>query len=370
MPVIGHGVEICTYATRPSNPALGTIIYQTDTDEYLKYVNYGGANRWMQADVKSNRNIVINGGFDVWQRGVSMNAIGGGITTYSSDRWAFGNNNTSSYSVSRSSNVPNNRFTRSARITCTNGANGLNGFMQFVEDLNVYSLRDSYLTMSFWVRGSKTYSNVSYGISTGTTLNQNPGVGNGFTGNVNVSGGTVNITTSWQYVSLSATTLVPSNAAVMGISLPRPTTFSTNDWVEFTGVQVEVGTAPSEFEFEPYETTLRKCQRYYYPIKTSLSNSPVLYRFNYGGYDNVYHCIISLPVSPRITNGISFYDISAGNRIHKPGVRWDNYSSIGAEVLPGNDMNYQINITPSTNDGSGFYGIYLYGVGIIYNGEI
>ena len=270
MTIFGSGHQVVTSTTRPTVPIIGQIIYQTDTDEYLKYVSYGGANRWMQVDVKPNNNVVINGGFDVWQRGNSISAGGGGATTYSADRWAFGNNGASAYSVSRTTNVPYDRFAYSARVTCTNGSIGLNGFIQLIEDLNVYQLRGRSLTMSFWVRGSKSYSGVSYGVSTGTTINQNPGVGNGFTGNASVLSSTVNITTSWQYVSFSSTTLVPSNAAVMNVSLPRPTTFATSDWVEFAGVQVEVGTAPSEFSFEPNDTTLLKCQRYY---AASLSSS-------------------------------------------------------------------------------------------------
>ena len=37
---------------------------------------------------------------------------------------------------------------------------------------------------------------------------------------------------------------------------------SYNVWI--TGVQLELGDVDTPFEFEPYEETLRKCQRYYY----------------------------------------------------------------------------------------------------------
>jgi hypothetical protein len=36
-----------------------------------------------------------------------------------------------------------------------------------------------------------------------------------------------------------------------------------------TGVQLEVGQNPTEFEHEPYERTLTKCQRYYQRIETN-----------------------------------------------------------------------------------------------------
>jgi hypothetical protein len=37
----------------------------------------------------------------------------------------------------------------------------------------------------------------------------------------------------------------------------------SNYW-QITGVQLEAGPVATPFEFEPFETTLRKCQRYFY----------------------------------------------------------------------------------------------------------
>lgn len=58
---------------------------------------------------------------------------------------------------------------------------------------------------------------------------------------------------------------------------------SANVVVEFTAsggtktlgnVQLEAGTSATVFEFEPYETTLRKCQRYYYRVFPNTSGYP------------------------------------------------------------------------------------------------
>jgi hypothetical protein len=38
---------------------------------------------------------------------------------------------------------------------------------------------------------------------------------------------------------------------------------ATNNYWQVTGVQLETGPVATPFEFEPYEATLRKCQRYY-----------------------------------------------------------------------------------------------------------
>jgi hypothetical protein len=46
-----------------------------------------------------------------------------------------------------------------------------------------------------------------------------------------------------------------------------------NEWY-LTGVQLEVGQNPTEFEHEPFQVTLSKCQRYFHKITNLL----------YGGY--------------------------------------------------------------------------------------
>ena len=144
MPVIGHGVEICTYATRPSSPALGTIIYQTDTDEYLKYVNYAGANRWMQADVKTNRRLNINGDLSVWQRGT------GPVTTdgaYLADRYQTYNTT----SQSRSTDVPVGMgFPYS--LSFQNTSTGYPLIQHKLEAADSIKLVGKRLTLSFWAK--------------------------------------------------------------------------------------------------------------------------------------------------------------------------------------------------------------------------
>lgn len=317
MPVFGFGHEVVTSTTKPANPSLGQMIYCTDTDEYLKYASYGGANRWMQAILQPGRNRLINGGFDVWQRGNSRVASGGGATDYSSDRWAFGNNGASSYTVSRQANVPSTRFAYSARVTCNSSANGLNGFVQFIEDVNVVQLRGLYVTLSFWVRGNTTLNGAGYSVSSGTSANQNPGVGNGFTGNVVIASGSMSVTTSWQYMTVTSSVVVPNNAAVMAAYLPRPSTFATNDWIEYAGVQLEVGTAPSDFEFEPYETTLRKCMRYYQTV--TMTGSPLWpdTYYSFGYYSIMYP--VPMRTAPTGTWSGNVFTAGAGGGTAKSG---------------------------------------------------
>lgn len=357
MSVIGHGVEICTSTTRPNTPALGTIIYQTDTDEYLKYVNYGGADRWMQADIKANRRLNINGDMSVWQRGT------GPVTTngqYLADRYQCYNTNT----YSRSSDTPSGMgFPYSISYGNSSAAYPL--IQHKLEAIDSTKLVGKRLTLSFWAKNvSGTVGIYADFLHAGAADNWNTS-----TNWDSKIGAAIVPTNTWTYYSFTSN-IVPANGANgVGFYIPRNNGAATT---LVTGVQLEVGTAPSEFEFKDYSEELAKCQRYFYYVKRYTSNSPTLFRFNYGGgvYDNYYYGTFTLPVSPRITSGCSFFDIDAGTRLHKPYVRWDTPNESGIEPLPGNDINYQINIRPSVNDGASYYGMFMYGLGIVYNGEL
>jgi hypothetical protein len=47
---------------------------------------------------------------------------------------------------------------------------------------------------------------------------------------------------------------------------------ATSNYWQVTGVQLEVGPVATPYEFEPFETTLRKCQRYYQTIVEGSTN--------------------------------------------------------------------------------------------------
>ena len=271
----GLGVTAGSFAERVAmvSPSVGLLFYQSDTDEFLKFcVDDDGVSRWMQAELRPARNLLINGSMGVWQRGSSVNAGGSGISTYAQDRWCFGNNSASAYNMSRVTNVPSSRFLYSGRLTANVASPAaLNGWEQFVEQRNMLFARGKYVTLSFWIRGSKSFSGACY-VDTGTTADQMPGNGNAFTGGVTLVSQTVNITTSWQKVVFTSSVVVPTNANVLRVGLPKPS-FVQNDWYEVTGVQFEIGTAHSEFEFLPYERELMSCMRYY-ENSTSGVNAP------------------------------------------------------------------------------------------------
>ncbi len=71
--------------------------------------------------------------------------------------------------------------------------------------------------------------------------------------------------------------------------------YSTNGaTMDFTGVQLEVGDTANPFVYEPYETTLRKCQQYYY-VAASDNYENLGIGFQY--YSGTIFTSVSFPVS-------------------------------------------------------------------------
>ena len=121
----------------------------------------------------SNRNKIINGGFDVWQRGTSFSSAS--VNEYSADRFrteGFGLSTT----ISRQSftagqtDVPDfpTYFCRVA-TSATVGSGQYWSFQQRLEVPQVVSQGQTY-TLSFWVRatsGTISAGTLSYGFSSG-----------------------------------------------------------------------------------------------------------------------------------------------------------------------------------------------------------
>ena len=241
--------------------------------------------------VFGNKNLLINGGMNVWQRSTSTSVS---TQTYSTvDRWKTRVGNQGVFTVSRSTDVPSGQgFGYSTKWDCTTAdaspaAGDIIIFEQRIEGQNLQHLLKGTssakkLTISFWIKTNKTGTyicelididnsrNISKsftisssstwekvtltydGDTTGTLDNDNAfsfavmiwfGAGSNFT--------TGTLQTSWGTVGTNRATGVVNLAD------------STSNELYITGCQLEVGSKATDFGFEPFETTLSKCQRYY-----------------------------------------------------------------------------------------------------------
>jgi len=91
---------------------------------------------------------------------------------------------------------------------------------------------------------------------------------------------------------------VTANRAVGQVNLADST---SNEWY-ITGVQLEVGTSASDFEFLPFDVNLRRCQRYYFEINPNGANGGPVYPGRTNGGADVQNVGIDCPVPLRIGN--------------------------------------------------------------------
>ena len=261
------------------------------------------------------KNRIINGAMVIDQRNAGASVTPTTTNTYTLDRWSAYLSQSSKYSVQQKNGVDSGAsnyeagstpagFRNSLKVTSLSaysvGASEFFSMLQTTEGLNVSDLGwgaagASTVTLSFWVKSSLTGSfggavqswsgdanyPFSYTISSANTWQQvsitipGPTFGTFATNNTQSfavgfclgAGATVSGTAgTWSSTiyrsATGATSVVGTNGATFYI----------------TGVQLEKGSTATSFDYRPYGTELRLCQRYYeksYDISTAAGTASV-----------------------------------------------------------------------------------------------
>jgi hypothetical protein len=270
------------------------------------------------------KNKIINGAMVIDQRnaGASVNSTSSNV--YILDRWVTYSSVSSTFSIQQNAGsvTPPVGFTNYMGFTSlaatTQGASSYYYFGQAIEGYNVADLgfgtaNAKTVTLSFWVRCSVTgtYSGVlsnntgrSYpftftvssantwtqasvtiaGDTSGTWLTTN-GIGMYVYFNLGCGSSNLGTANAWASSSVIGTTgstaLINTNGATFYI----------------TGVQLEVGSSATGFEYRQYGTELALCQRYYYKLAIGQGNSRVLSGYILSTTQSIN--LLNMPVSMR-----------------------------------------------------------------------
>ena len=235
------------------------------------------------------KNLVINGNMNQAQRGTSFTSASG----YTLDRYTWTDDSTSVFTITQSTDVPSGQgFATSMKLDCTT-ANGSLGStdqirqVQKIEAQNLQHLRygtssAKSVTLSFWVKSNKTgiycatlsqeddsYASFTkeYTISSSDTWEKKTLTFDGDTGGVinNDNGAGIWLMFAFGAGSGRHITADQWNSSY-GLSTSNQVNLadSTSNELYLTGVQLEVGTSATDFEFLPFDVNLQRCQRYYY----------------------------------------------------------------------------------------------------------
>lgn len=255
----------------------------------------------------AGKNAVINGGFDIWQRGTST-AVSSANYIYTADRWQF-NSSSNNGTVTRqatndTTNLPFIQYC--ARVQRDSGQTGLGNlwYYQPFETVNSIQLAGKTVTMSFYARKGANFSATSdvlnFRLYTGTGTDQNFRSGT-YTGSATPIDATATLTTTWQRFTATASVASTVTEVTPAIYYTPTGTASTNDYFEITGVQLEVGSQATPFSRNAgtIQGELAACQRYYYVHADNTENTAPI------GTGILYtatqlECVVKFPVTMRI----------------------------------------------------------------------
>lgn len=246
-----------------------------------------------------NKNIIINGGFDIWQRGTSY-----GGTGYGADRWYASLSGTVAVSQ-ETSDLPSAIGVQYGIKYVTSASSSYAQFYQALESAVVKPLRGQTVTASFYLKTAGSYAGsvnlqIDYSTSTDALTSQ--------TVSVTTQSTLGSTATSWIRVTKSFT--VPTDAVGLRFGVIPDTAQASGVTVRVTGVQLELGSQATPFSrmAGTIQGELAACQRYY--LRTSTGTGGSVLGNGYTATTSVAYTSVQFPVTMRITpTAVDFVDL-------------------------------------------------------------
>jgi hypothetical protein len=210
-----------------------------------------------------HKNHIINGKFDIWQRGTSFNVSSG---AYTADRWTFVFDGSLTNTVSRQAftlgqtDVPNEP-TYFLRIAVTAASSQtFCRMIQWIE--SVRTVASKQITLSFYAK-SDTAGDVLT-----TTFRQDFGTGGSPSSSVDSASKNHTLLTTFQKLthtltlaSISGKTLGTNGNDALGLFFDFP--LNQTYTIDIANIQVEQGPIASDFEDRHISEEIALCARYY-----------------------------------------------------------------------------------------------------------
>ena len=202
------------------------------------------------------RNLLINGGMQVWQRGISFSNSG---PAYNADRWSVDRNDSGG---GRSSDAPENfSYSLSVNNSTSDGvirqaielpAAGVGGVFRAGQQF----------TLSFYLKSDVAGEKINIFVSSGSNVNA--------TSTTHVNDQSTGLTTSTEWIRYTYTFTSKDVSGGDTCYNIVPYVYLSSGTTYWTGVQLEVGKVATPFEHRSYGEELALCQRYYQEISDGL----------------------------------------------------------------------------------------------------
>jgi hypothetical protein len=228
-----------------------TIVADSSTSTGLRY----------NPNYMAGKNFVINGGFDIWQRGTSFNTTNGG-NAYNADRWTYYGGGTGT--ITQSTALLRDGAQFALRFTSTSATGNIDLY-QLMETSNTVQLQGKTITVSFYVAGT---AGKTAQVTLGSSTVDNDGLFGTYTSLT--ASGTSSLTTTGSYQRITAQFTIPSTARTLRLGLGHSALAST-EFISWAQVQLEVGSTATNFSRAggTIQGELAACQRYYFRYTNS-----------------------------------------------------------------------------------------------------
>ena len=258
--------------------------------------------RW-QGNFSAGKNAIINGDFNVWQRGTSFTPANAAFTA---DRWSnVFDGSGATRTVSRQTFTAGNTipgyefgyFYRFAQSVAGTGGT-YNLFQNRMEDVRTFA--GQTVTISFWGKAAASTNLVKLNFEQEFGTGGSPSAGV----STDLSTGTITLTTSWQRFSYTVTvpsisgkTVGTTTPGFLGLRIwcPVNSTFT----LDFVGFQVELGSTATSFQTASGTIggELALCQRYYFRNSTQSGT----YALGFASSTTGSRYLVNFPVSMRVS---------------------------------------------------------------------
>ncbi len=308
-------------------------------------------------DPFSNRNVVTNGDFNVWQRGTSFVGLTG--VTFCCDRFYYSRTGLMVHDVSRSTDVPSfaqagRLFNYSVLIDCQTADTSITSsklcvFEHLIEGYNYLPIAQKTITLSFWVKATKIGIYCAY-------------LTNSINDRSYVAEYVINASDTWEFktITISAS---PSSGSWnftngvglrLGFTLAAGSTLQTakDTWqnggyfatanqvnacdnnannFRLCGVQLEAGSIATAFEQRSIQHETNLCQRYYEygtaKVYLGVTSSAVSLGVNY-------------KVQKRSAASLSFSNGPQNWSFLPTSIEWSDFNGFAAVRNTGCELNF------------------------------
>lgn len=273
-------------ASAPTTPSAGYKKLYFDTDDKIYAVDDAGVAKAIAteqfASSVASVNSLINGNFDVWQRGTAFTAASSPVNnddTYLADMWNLISDGNDAVDLSRDTDAPEG--SKYSMLWDVETAKRF-GIVQFIEAADVTKLKGKTVSLSFWVKSANisairaallAWEGTADALTSdvvGTWAATPTWAANWVAENTPAD---LTVTSSWTQVKIEGIVLDNATINNLAIAIWLPNEETIGDTIRIAQVQLNIGATANSFVPQKFVDELLLCQRYCYVTPDAANGS-------------------------------------------------------------------------------------------------